>query len=87
MKRLLALCIVLLSLTPIFAKKYKIESKGEVFKQDIDGNIVPLEKEDTITEEDVIILKNKATVILYIDGEKIIIKNKENFTVKELLEN
>ncbi len=87
MKKIICILLTLgLLVSCIFAETYKATTKGEVFIKTEDGEMVPLEAEDSVTEDDVIIIiEEKASITLIIKDTKVIIRKPGTYKVSDII--
>ena len=79
--------IALLALsTGIFATNFKASVKGEVFVKTEDGEMIPLESEDSISDEDVIIIiEEKASITFFVNDTKVVIRKPGTYKVADIV--
>ena len=87
MKKLVCILLLAFSLTAFsFATNYKALVKGEVFIKTEDGEMIPLESEDSISDEDVIIIiEEKASITFFVNDTKIIIRKPGTYKVSDVV--
>lgn len=87
MKKLICILIALCTLTVgIFATNFKATTKGEVFIKSEDGEMIQLEEEDSISDEDVIIIiEEKASITFYVNDTKIVIRKPGTYKVADIV--
>jgi len=87
MKKLICILLLAFSLSAFsFATNYKASVKGEVFVKTEDGDMIPLETEDTISDDDVIIIiEEKASITFIVNDTKIIIRKPGTYKVSEIV--
>lgn len=87
MKKLVCILIALLALsTGIFATSFKASVKGEVFVKTEDGEMIPLESEDSISDEDVIIIiEEKASITFFVNDTKVVIRKPGTYKVADIV--
>ncbi len=87
MKKLVCILLLAFSLTAFsFATNYKALVKGEVFIKTEEGDMIPLDEEDSISDDDVIIIiEEKASITFYVNDTKIIIRKPGTYKVSEVV--
>lgn len=87
MKKLVCILLLAFSLTAFsFAINYKALVKGEVFIKTEEGDMIPLDEEDSISDDDVIIIiEEKASITFYVNDTKIIIRKPGTYKVSEVV--
>lgn len=86
MKKLLCSLLVSICLiTSLFAATFKVTVKGEVYLKTAEGDMVQLNEEDSITDEDTIIVGDKATVSFYIGDQKILIRKAGVYKIADIV--
>lgn len=86
MKKIISVLAICFTLSlPFFGKSYKIISKGEVYVKSSDGDMYSLEEgENTVQDDDTIIVGDKTTITIYIDTNKIVIRAPGAYKVEDL---
>lgn len=87
MKKILCVLIALLAFsTGVFATNFKATVKGEVFIKTEDGEMIPLESEDSVSDEDVIIIiEEKASITFFVNDTKIVIRKPGTYKVADIV--
>lgn len=80
---IISLCILA---TSIFAASFKAQVKGEVFVKTETGEMIPLEAEDSISDEDVIIIiEEKASITFTVGESRMVIRKPGTYKVADLI--
>lgn len=87
MKKLLCMLIALFALsTGVFATNFKATVKGEVFVKTEEGEMIPLDEEDSISDDDVIIIiEEKASITFFVNDTKIVIRKPGTYKVADII--
>lgn len=87
MKKLICILLLTFSLsTSVFATNYKAAVKGEVFVKTEEGDMIPLEETDSISDEDVIIIiEEKSSIMFFVNDTKIIIRKPGTYKVADVV--
>ena len=84
MKRIILSIILALSAIA-FAKSYKAKITGDVYIKTEQGELIQLASEDTVSDEDTIIISEKSSITFFVDGNKIVLRNAGAYKVSTLI--
>lgn len=86
MKKLICALLLALSLSaPVLAASYKASVKGEVFVK-AEDEMIPLKEEDSVSDEDVIIIiEEKSSITFFVNGTKIVIRKPGTYKVADIV--
>lgn len=87
MKKIICILSTLIILSSlVFSQNYKATVKGEVFIKTEEGDMIPLDEEDSISDDDVIIIiEEKASITFFVNGTKLIIRKPGTYKVSDLV--
>lgn len=87
MKKIISILIICFALSlPTFSKSYKMTTKGEVYVKTSDGDMYALDEgENTVQDDDTIIVGEKTTITIYVESNKIVIRAPGAYKITDIL--
>lgn len=86
MKKLLLILSFLVIDSLSFALSLTVNVKGEAYVKSSDGDVYILKEGDnSIEKDDTVIVGEKTTIMIYVDGSKIVVRAPGAYKISELL--